>query len=91
MIKFILTNIIVLFVATFYAQITINEASNANSTWLTTIQFIDLQGQLVQQFEIDAYYSKVGTKFDVSAFANGYYFVRILQDGLMDQKPFVKY
>jgi hypothetical protein len=66
-----------------------NNATNSSNK--TTIQFIDLQGQLVQQYEIDAYYSKVGTKFDVSAFANGYYFVRIIQDGLMDQKPFVKY
>jgi len=34
MIKFLLTSVIVLFVTTFNAQITINEASNANSTSL---------------------------------------------------------
>lgn len=66
-----------------------NNATNSSN--ITTIQFIDLQGKLVQTYEIDTYYSKLGTKFDVSSFANGYYFVRILQDGLMDQKPFVKY
>ncbi len=63
----------------------------ANSSNKTTVQFIDLQGQLVQVYELDSYYAKVGTKFDVSSFSNGYYFVRIIQDGLTIQKPFVKF
>jgi len=61
-----------------------------NSSNVTELYIFDIAGNIVYTETISAIESVVGKKVDVGNLRNGVYYVKIVQDGSLEQMPFVK-
>jgi hypothetical protein len=69
-------------------NIVYNNASNSSNK--TGIELFDLNGNIIRRFEVTAIEQVIKVELDVDGLAHGLYFVRVVQDGRVDQAPFVK-